>query len=551
MAYGDENYIHYYFSNYVAFQSINATQALAQITEKSRISILQRQLNSYRQRKQENMSSASSTTGIEELFSADYWNDILRASDSSAIGSSGTSTTINPIDVSQYSSVQLDAIAEQLTNNLERFCDSINNFATSVQKTVEDKGFKEAYNQAVIEDFARTGMRPASAEGNNIINNLLKTDGFKTMSNKIDNPIAKIENVVQNLLTLADNLPSYISQKGYNKDYTVSPKRGGRKIGQESKIVQFYNKVISKISDAKVYLQEALEQLSHGVGLTNSMSLAAKKVQEVNQSLLSSNTPVASGGQGLNISCDMNVTEDSNLKTAYLKPYSAVKKGNNVQLSIANDAEGNGQVVFKMGFDIYNYRTRPSDKSNVMSYSISKSTSFGDFYRSLFPTDSRFMFIKSLGAGHGDGNMRGQARSRRRGTYTNAQLTQYWSELVRSVAVTNLAMTFATNIQEDTLFLVLNGKVIGIDTVLESLLSYIGQEQRSKAGQINDFGYGYLLKGLNRNKMLKASQWTGSESPNQDDASIRSDSATPEIESMLQTAKLFVSLRMLSSVLSR
>lgn len=548
MAYGDENYIHYYFSNYVAFQSINATQALAQITEKSRTAILQRQLDAYRLRKEENMSSASGINGIEELFSADYWNDILRTSDSYTASSTNT---INPMDVSQYSSVQLDAIAEQLTNNLERFCDSINNFATSVQKTVEDKGFKEAYNQAVIEDFARTGTRPVSAEGNSIINNLLKTDGFKTISNKINNPIAKIENVVQNLLTLADNLPSYISQKGYNKDYTVSPKRGGRKIGQESKIVQFYNKVISKISDAKIYLQETLEQLSQGVGLTNSMSLAAKKVQEVNQSLRSNSASIASSGQGLNISCDMNVVEDSSLKSTYLRPYATTKKGNNVQLSIANDAEGNGQVVFKIGFDIYNYKTRPSDQSNVMSYSISKSESFGDFYRSLFPLDSRFMFIKSLGAGHGDGNMRGQARSRRMGTYTNAQLTQYWSELVRSVAITNLAMTFATNIREDTLFLVLNGKVIGIDTVLESLLSYIGQEQRGKAGQINNFGYGYLLKGLSRSKMLKASQWTGSDNPNQDDASIRSDSATPELESMLQTAKLFVSLRMLSSVLSR
>lgn len=548
MAYGDENYIHYYFSNYVAFQSINATQALAQITEKSRTAILQRQLDAYRLRKEENMSSVSGINGIEELFSADYWNDILRTSDSYTASSTNT---INPMDVSQYSSVQLDAIAEQLTNNLERFCDSINNFATSVQKTVEDKGFKEAYNQAVIEDFARTGTRPVSAEGNSIINNLLKTDGFKTISNKINNPIAKIENVVQNLLTLADNLPSYISQKGYNKDYTVLPKRGGRKIGQESKIVQFYNKVISKISDAKIYLQETLEQLSQGVGLTNSMSLAAKKVQEVNQSLRSNSASVASSGQGLNISCDMNVVENSSLKSTYLRPYATTKKGNNVQLSIANDAEGNGQVVFKMGFDIYNYKTRPSDQSNVMSYSISKSTSFGDFYRSLFPTDSRFMFIKSLGAGHGDGNMRGQARSRRMGTYTNAQLTQYWSELVRSVAITNLAMTFATNIREDTLFLVLNGKVIGIDTVLESLLSYIGQEQRGKAGQINDFGYGYLLKGLSRSKMLKASQWTGSDNPNQDDASIRSNSATPELESMLQTAKLFVSLRMLSSVLNR
>lgn len=548
MAYGDENYIHYYFSNYVAFQSINATQALAQITEKSRTAILQRQLDAYRLRKEENMSSVSGINGIEELFSADYWNDILRTSDSYTASSTNT---INPMDVSQYSSVQLDAIAEQLTNNLERFCDSINNFATSVQKTVEDKGFKEAYNQAVIEDFARTGTRPVSAEGNSIINNLLKTDGFKTISNKINNPIAKIENVVQNLLTLADNLPSYISQKGYNKDYTVSPKRGGRKIGQESKIVQFYNKVISKISDAKIYLQETLEQLSQGVGLTNSMSLAAKKVQEVNQSLRSNSASVASSGQGLNISCDMNVVEDSSLKSTYLRPYATTKKGNNVQLSIANDVEGNGQVVFKMGFDIYNYKTRPSDQSNVMSYSISKSTSFGDFYRSLFPTDSRFMFIKSLGAGHGDGNMRGQARSRRMGTYTNAQLTQYWSELVRSVAITNLAMTFATNIREDTLFLVLNGKVIGIDTVLESLLSYIGQEQRGKAGQINDFGYGYLLKGLSRSKMLKASQWTGGDNPNQDDASIRSNSATPELESMLQTAKLFVSLRMLSSVLNR
>lgn len=548
MAYGDENYIHYYFSNYVAFQSINATQALAQITEKSRTAILQRQLDAYRLRKEENMSSASGIDGIEELFSADYWNDILRTSDSYTASSTNT---INPMDVSQYSSVQLDAIAEQLTNNLERFCDSINNFATSVQKTVEDKGFKEAYNQAVIEDFARTGTRPTSAEGNSIINNLLKTDGFKTISNKINNPIAKIENVVQNLLTLADNLPSYISQKGYNKDYTVSPKRGGRKIGQESKIVQFYNKVISKISDAKTYLQETLEQLSHGVGLTNSMSLAAKKVQEVNQSLRSNSASIAGSGQGLNISCDMNVVEDSSLKSTYLRPYAMTKKGNNVQLSIANDAEGNGQVVFKMGFDIYNYKTRPSDQSNVMSYSISKSESFGDFYRSLFPLDSRFMFIKSLGAGHGDGNMRGQARSRRMGTYTNAQLTQYWSELVRSVAITNLAMTFATNIREDTLFLVLNGKVIGIDTVLESLLSYIGQEQRGKAGQISDFGYGYLLKGLSRSKMLKASQWTGSDNPNQDDASIRSNNATPELENMLQTAKLFVSLRMLSSVLSR
>lgn len=548
MAYGDENYIHYYFSNYVAFQSINATQALAQITEKSRTAILQRQLDAYRLRKEENMSSASGIDGIEELFSADYWNDILRTSDSYTASSTNT---INPMDVSQYSSVQLDAIAEQLTNNLDRFCDSINNFATSVQKTVEDKGFKEAYNQAVIEDFARTGTRPASAEGNSIINNLLKTDGFKTISNKINNPIAKIENVVQNLLTLADNLPSYISQKGYNKDYTVSPKRGGRKIGQESKIVQFYNKVISKISDAKTYLQETLEQLSHGVGLTNSMSLAAKKVQEVNQSLRSNSASIAGSGQGLNISCDMNVVEDSSLKSTYLRPYAMTKKGNNVQLSIANDAEGNGQVVFKMGFDIYNYKTRPSDQSNVMSYSISKSESFGDFYRSLFPLDSRFMFIKSLGAGHGDGNMRGQARSRRMGTYTNAQLTQYWSELVRSVAITNLTMTFATNIREDTLFLVLNGKVIGIDTILESLLSYIGQEQRGKTGQASDFGYGYLLKGLSRSKMLKASQWTGSDNPNQDDASIRSNNATPEIENMLQTAKLFVSLRMLSSVLSR
>ena len=550
MAYGDENYIHYYFSNYVAFQSINATQALAQISEKSRISLLQRQLNSYRQRKQENMSSASDIRGIEELFSADYWNDILRTNDSSLFSSNNINGMINPMDISQYSSAQLDAIAARLTDNLEMFCNSINNFATSVQKNIEDKGFKNAYNQAVIEDFAKTGTRPASVEGNNIINNLLKTDGFKTISNKVNNPIAKIENVIQNLLTLADNLPSYISQKGYNKDYQVSPKRGGRKIGQESKIVQFYNKVISKISDAKVYLQETLEQLSHGVGLTNSMALATKKVQEVNQSLRSEKMSSAGGGQGLNIACDMNVIEDASLKNLYLKPYATTKKGNNVQLSIVNDAEGNGQVVFKMGFDIHNYKARPSDQSNVMSYTISKTESFGDFYRGLFPLDSNFMFIKSLGAGHGDGYMRGQARSRRRGTYTNAQLTQYWGELVRSVAVTNLAMTFATNIREDTLFLVLNGKVIGIDTVLESLLSYIGHEQRGKIGQTSDFGYGYLLKGLSRSKMLDASQWTGSDKANQEDASSRSDSATPKLENMLQTAKLFVTLRMLSSVLN-
>ena len=557
MAYGKGNYLHYYFANYALFQSRNASFLFSQITQEARKMFLNIQLENFIAHKESLQEQwTDKVDGVEELFTSDFWNDIMVEQDQYSYKGIEQYNAVNVFNPSKYDSAQLNAFADEITNNLQAFCSGITNLANSIQKSVESKGFKQDYAQAIMYNFASTGRMPDTEEGAAIVSALLQKEGFKKMADAdSDNPLEQIEGVIQNLLTLANNLPSYISEKGYNKDYKQYSKNSKVKaIQKESEIVQLYNAIISKVAGARSYAQGIIGELGGEEGVALGSAKFCKEFQKLGYSLETANT-----GEGMSVRAGnwLNIEQNIKLSPELMQNLSSgdyVKNKKDVSLRVVkNEADGTGKVILDFGFNIKNYSSKPKTDAGVMTYTIQSSSVFGNFYQQLFNEDKDFMYLKSIGAGHGNGNnrLRGGARVRSGlPTYTNAMLDTYWTQLIRSVVTANLAYTLAGNIQENTLFLVLNGKVFGIDQVLKGLINYIDNENRLKAGQTDDFGYGYLLQGLSRKRLMGQNTWQGQSSASQADAESRSVAANSGIDNLINSAKIQVSLRVLGKMLN-
>lgn len=557
----DSNYVFYYFQNFLTYGTDTATYyTLANITRFERARLLQEQINAIKARTQFLISSnGEAGMALEELLDRELIeNNFVLGMDSLSVNV--TENQVLNKDLTLSSTERINALADSLAQDISVFMNSLNNMIEEMWSYLTKTTTLDAYREMVIAQYAKNH----SVNGD-IAQQVLRgflTDGLKELNpSSKSNPETQLESDIQKCINLAMALPSYKDYVPVNTD-TFPVKTNTSLAGS------FFRVLLRKLAGLKAHAQGNIGEIAAAAGLKSANAYALKQISDATATAMgikngknSVRSKVNYTGTGtsyknswLGVTSEMmrdpNLIEGGNDKN---RKQSHTTNKKDVQV-IIEVIDGNGTVVANVdyGINVKNYSIKPSSK--FTTYTIHDSGSFAAAYDRAFPEDKSHIFINNLAAGH--------TAQRRLGGETAAGLDAQWTQLVRTVAVSNLATALAGGIKENTLFLVLNGRVFLIADVLEKILSYINSGEPGYKESNSEFGYGYQISGISRRKMQAASKWIVASQNNKNKtgrstiagqsmtlAIKRSDAARPQLAQLMESAKITISLRTLTSVI--
>lgn len=535
-----KNYVFYYFQNYLTFGEHTPGYNFANMTQQVRLGVLQKQIANVKARTHfliENSGEAGKS--LEELLNSEQ----VVGQVMSAMNTLTVNVTPNQIidkNLTMSSAARINALAEELANDMSFFLTSLNNMINEMYQMLSSPQTLEAYSEVVIAQYAQS-HRTNGPIGQQILNSFL-TDGLKEFNQSKGNATAQLESDIKKCILLVEALPEF-------SDYITSGQGNFTTNSDTSFAGQFFRTVFRKIGGLKAHAQGMMGEIATAAGLA---SASQKVLQDTHKIITTELVGTGTSRKGSWITADVRIKEDANQAATANNKDNIIKKTANkkdVQVNI-DVVNGNGTVTSTVSFgaNVKSYRVNPTKK--FKTYTIHDSGSFANAYAIAFPQDSNFMFLYNLGAGH--------TAQRRLGGMTGSGLDAQWSQMIRTVAVSNLATALAGGITENTLFLVLSGRVFLISDVLESILSFIEVGEPGYNESNSSFGYGVQINGISREKMLATSRWIAS-SGKQGRAKIadqnmtlamrRSEQALPQLQSLVDSAKITISLRTLTSVI--
>lgn len=557
----DSNYVFYYFQNFLTYGTNTATYyTLADITQFERVRLLQEQINAIKARTQF-LTSSNGEAGmaLEELLDKKLIeNNLVLGMNSLSINVTGNQKLNKDLTLS--STERINALAESLAQDMSIFMDSLNNMIEEMWSHLTKTTTLDAYREMVIAQYAKTH----SVKGD-IAQQILRgflTDGLKELNAPPkSNPEVQLEADIQKCINLAMALPSYKDYVPMNTD-TFPVKANTSLAGS------FFRVLLRKLAGLKAHAQGKIGEIAAAAGLKTANAYALKQISDATAKAMG----IKNGKNSVRIRTSYTGTGTSYknswigvttemVKDPELAETSSEKNRRQLYTTNKKDVEviievldGNGTVVStaNYGANVKYYTIKPGNK--FITYTIHDSGSFAAAYDRAFPEDRSHIFINNLASGH--------TAQRRLGGETAAGLDAQWTQLVRTVAVTNLTTALAGGIKENTLLLVLNKRAFLIADVLEKILSYIKSGESGYKESNSEFGYGYQISGISRRKMQAASKWIISSQNNKNKtgrstiagqnmslAIKRSDAARPQLKQLMDSAKITISLRTLTSVI--
>ena len=536
------SYIFYYFQNYVEYGENLPEYTFSNISQRTRASILKKQISKFDSHVRALISENGAAGRIfEQILDYKNWDEVFKEVDGNPDNTklsveAAIGKTINK-GLMLSKTENMNALAEELVNDISYFQQSLQAMVEKMYKILDSPQNLEAYSLSVIAEYAKAKKLPKSSLGQSVLRDFLK-DGLKELPGGAANTSQEsLKKDIDKCILLLNALPEYNDYIANNYE-KVSGKGA-------TEAAQFFRTLFRKLSGIRQHAQGAMGEIAAEAAFYSGTAYVLDQAEEAlkgaNISTESTGSQTSArqlGGDFLSTRARRKETGRSRrfIKEAKLMQKFVNKKDVQVNIDVQ---DGNGIASMNFGVTVKNYTVNP--KGKFMTYTISDNGKFKTAYIAAFPDDFNYQFLFNLGAGH--------AASSRLGGPTSKQLDNQWSQMIRTVAVSNLVTALAGSITENTVFVVLNNKVFLISDVLRQILNFINQGEPGYAKSNNIFGYGQQIRGISRSGMLAASRWYGNRRSiaNQDMglAMIRSNAARPILEAMLQQATMSISLRTL------
>lgn len=530
------SYLHYYYGN------SNSPFTSAEFFENKRKNLLDMQLKVFEQQKKAVLSQVHSSSvpkeyaEILEILTDTGNAGQLRNQIYAGANPSGGIPDKVLFDtalggVSSAGSIQ-NTSAANIAAKVGDITESISNFQTGLEKTLEkayqslfDGGNFEAYKQAVIDDYIR--KRGLSGEDNSVIkqkvlDDFLHHDGFIKSGAFTKNSSNRVEGSLKKLILFADALPAYNDYLSGTATYSTK-----KYSGTINGLPEFFKIIAGKT--------QGLYNMVKGDGAALTAMLGEKAViQEMGKGLKKIDEAFTISNTGSNTANGVSILSGYKKDASWDKAF-----GFNEQYS-GSVSKPDVTVVYNLngvkinyGLTVKNYEMKNANNGTDKYFINAKLTAETPLYDAMSRifSGTGMYGVYQLAGGHGNGNVKLANGNR----YTNAQLDEMWKSLKDMVIAGNM-LTFLGGLKEDnTFFMAVNGRVIGLDQILRDIIS--GKTKET-----------YTIKGASaRSKYMAKNKRKNTEKDNHANALKRSAAASRSIESLLRGAKITTCLKIFFS----
>ena len=512
------DYLHYWFTHY---DGGGKSMDLTEINRLKRVELIERQIKALGERN----AAMTQDAGTDEFGKMiDYLTGSDRAGmqqvfEGTASGSSAD-VTIGGTSISSLGSMGLGNVAQKINESAEELSYLLFEFQYTLTEALEsaykqlnsDAPFSEFQNR-LVQEYARTKKIPQSKVGQSIIQDFLKTNGFKGLPKTS----TALEAYLQRLALLAYAIPSY---GGESYSYST-----GTRSGTTDSIPQFFKIIASKTTGTLNFVRKEAGELAMMKAEADVLADFAKQVQDINTQIRQTGRKMVSSEGGW-LSADVTVKSDfDNMSTD--------KSASNMRLS-RGDVEvtvDNSKVSVTYGINVKDQNINRGAK--YQNITLVNNTSFVNAYRKVFSGYGNSLdLLYQLAAGHEGGE------------YSEAILSLYWNEMIDTVVKGGMLDALAGMPQENVIYLSVNGQLFSIADIAQRVLnSEVGGNLAGGA----DLSYSTL--GLNRENAVATNRWVGSPTKNTVYALQRSEAVLPQIQAYLNRAKITIDLKLLTTLI--
>lgn len=511
------DYLHYWFTHYDGGgKSLDVTE----INRLKRVELIERQIKALGQRN----AALSNSAGTDEFgqmidYLTNKQGDMKSIYEGTASGSSAD-VTIAGTSISSLGSMGIANVSQRISESAEELSYLLFEFQYTLTEALEsaykqlnsDVPFTEFQNR-LVQVYAENKQLPASEVGKSIIQDFLKTNGFKGLPKTN----TSLEAYLQRLALLAYAIPSYGGES-----YAFST---GTRSGTTNSVPEFFKIIASKTTGTLNFVRKEAGELAVMKAEADVLADFTKQMQDVNTQIRQSSRKMVSGNGGW-LSADVTVKSD-------FDNMSIDKSKSNLRLS-RGDVEvtvNNSKVSVTYGINVKDQNINKGAK--YQNINLVNNTSFVNAYRKVFSGYGNSMdFLYQLAAGHEGGE------------YSDSILSLYWNEMIDTVVKGSMLDALAGLPQENVVYLSVNGQLFSIADIAQRVLnSEVG------GGLTGGADLSYSTLGLNRENAVAVNRWVGSPTKNTVYALQRSETVLPQIQAYLNRAKITIDLKLLTTLI--
>ena len=436
--------------------------------------------------------------------------------------------------ISSAGSIQNTSVANiaakvgDIVENIDNFQTGLENTLDKAYQTLFGNGNFEAYKQAVIADYiANQGLsgQDSSIIKQHILDNFLHHEGFIKSGAFAKNTTNRVEDSLKKLILFADALPAYNDYLSGAATYSTK-----KYSGTINGLPEFFKIIAGKTQGLYNMVKGDGAELTTMLGEKAVIKKIGKPLANLDKVFTVTNTGSNSTG---GVSVISTYKKDANWDKAFGFDNLGKQYDGSVSKPDVTVTYNLNGVKINYGLTVKNYEMQNANNGTDKYFIDAKLTSETTLYDAMSRifSGTGMYGVYQLAGGHGNGNVKLVNGNR----YTNGQLDEMWNSLKDMVIAGNI-LTFLGGLKEDnTLFMVANGRVIGLDQILRDIIN--GKTKES-----------YSIKGASaRSRYMSENKWEDSEKDNHANALKRSAAAGKSIESLLRGAKITTHLKIFFS----
>lgn len=515
------NYIDYYYTNYEKYTN---GLSLSDINQLRRVTAIEKQIKAMAAKRNQLYATAKNEWGsqLASIFdgaSRGYMNDIVNKTYSApVVGGINVSSNISDMNVTTLTNL-IQNKSNQLINYLQMFINQLSTLSEELYNEMNNPTIYQEYTQQIIAKYCLKKQIDSNSFAASVIQDFLRSDGFKSFEKGLSASTARMERVVNRFILLAAALPEW--EQGIGMNYSNSRGTSGRINSAED----FWKIISQKVSGLISSAQGAVGEIAAAKAELKLISELASKtsVDVIGKAFLTGSNRASLNG--FQISSNIKYKEDAKLEQfKNIKTPSSIGKSD-VQMIISDD-----KVALQYGMSVKNYKVKKKNNTTFKTYTIHHEGNFLDLYDKVY-NDNDHNFLKNLGAGHvGNSDM----------SVSNMDLL--WQNLMKTITAEVFSDAITGNVDSNTIFVVLSGKVFAVDDILNRILGYVMNQN----GYSMSYGYQNTIK---RSTLLRYNAMINGPKHNMKYAMERSKKANAKIDNYLSKIKMTITLNTLTSLL--
>ena len=407
------------------------------------------------------------------------------------------------------------AVAETLAGEVQNFLGELKSAINQITSNL-NLNLENLKNQIIQEYCDKRNVIAGTSEfRQRVLQDFLTHEGIKKLGislNGLGTGQAALDSSIRNIILLAEALPEYgengASSLGSMRYSTSSTS----KKGLQYQVTQNGSKTLDIIQGKLQGLLNNVVGTGAEIAWAEAEDMGAV---EVAGQIMKVDKAIATGGEMVKVNEDPQLSEDAQKKNQVVR----VSKPD-VQVTLSRD-----KVIIDYGVSVKQYKF--NSRTNTGIVSIVSNTPLEDALEKY--GKQNLYGIYNLAAGHAD----------KKQGYSSDELNQMWDNLVKQVTVANFLDALIGLGDLSVLYLVVNGQVIPVSTILEKI---------TKSDMIGRFTG---EKAVSRNAFVRMNQWIqGPEQPKSKELAMqRSNKTVSSVYSRLQQAKLDISIKNLLNMI--